>query len=98
VPSQHLQGQLQTQHNVDIGNSIKEKQQQKNSIKKSNINIGIITKKIKVLRFEVLTAVVIKSTIFWDIKPCSSLSQPTFRRNISPPFSGSKNKPSKKPA
>jgi hypothetical protein len=25
VPSQQLQGQLQTQHNVDIGNSIKDK-------------------------------------------------------------------------
>jgi hypothetical protein len=36
----------------------------------------------------------LKSTIFWDITPCS---HPIFRRNISPPFSGS-NKPSKIPA
>jgi hypothetical protein len=28
-----------------------------------------------------------KSSIFWDITPCSPLSQPTFRRNISPPSS-----------
>jgi hypothetical protein len=32
------------------------------------------------------------------VLPCSPLSQPTFRRNISPPSSGSKNKPRKKPA
>jgi hypothetical protein len=29
-----------------------------------------------------------KSTIFWDITPCS----PVIRRNITPPSSGSKNK------
>jgi hypothetical protein len=33
-----------------------------------------------------------KSTIFWDITPCSPLKV----RSISPPSSGSKNKPSKK--
>jgi hypothetical protein len=33
--------------------------------------------------FEVLTAVIMKSTIFWDITPCRPLSQPTFRRKIS---------------
>jgi hypothetical protein len=38
----------------------------------------------------------LKSTIFWDVTPCSPLSQPTFRRKISPPSSGSKNKLSKK--
>jgi hypothetical protein len=48
--------------------------------------------------FEVLTAVVLKSTIFWDITPCRPLSQLTFRRNISPPPSGAKNKVNKKPA
>jgi hypothetical protein len=44
---------------------------------------------------EVLTAVVVKSHIFLDIKPCSPLKiKPTFRRNMSPPISGSKNTPS----
>jgi hypothetical protein len=38
---------------------------------------------------EVLTAVVMKSTIFWDITPCT---QQTFRRNISPPYLWSKNR------
>jgi hypothetical protein len=39
-----------------------------------------------------------KSTSSWDITPCSSLKvNKTFRRNVSPPFSGS-NKPSKIPA
>jgi hypothetical protein len=46
--------------------------------------------------FEVLTAVVIKSTVFWGIPPCSLLK--TFRRGISPASSVSKNKPTKKPA
>jgi hypothetical protein len=37
-----------------------------------------------------------KSYIFWDIKSCTLCSQPTFRRNMSSPSSGSKNKPSRK--
>jgi hypothetical protein len=37
--------------------------------------------------FAVLTAVVMKSSVFWDITLC---------RNKSPPSSGQKNKPSKK--
>jgi hypothetical protein len=41
---------------------------------------------------------ILKSTIFCDVTPCSPLSQPTFRRNISPPSSGSNNKSSKIPA
>jgi hypothetical protein len=48
--------------------------------------------------FKVLTAVVMKNTIFWDITPCGPLRVHTFLRNISPPSSGSKNKPSKKAA
>jgi hypothetical protein len=39
-----------------------------------------------------------KGIIFWDIMSCNPLSQPTFRRNITPPSSVSKNKPRKKPA
>jgi hypothetical protein len=42
----------------------------------------------------VLTAVVTKSSVFLDVTSC----QPTFRRNMSPPSSGSKNKSSKKSA
>jgi hypothetical protein len=45
--------------------------------------------------FEVLTAVVMKSTIFWDITQCSPLKVNRFRRNMSRLSSGSKNKPSK---
>jgi hypothetical protein len=34
--------------------------------------------------FEVLTAMAMKSSIFWDITPCSPIeSQPTFRENMS---------------
>jgi hypothetical protein len=36
------------------------------------------------------------SSGFWDLTPYIPLNQPTFRRNMSPPSSGSK--PSKKPA
>jgi hypothetical protein len=51
------------------------------------------------LGFEVLTAVVMRSTIFWDITVCSPLSvNRRFGGNILPPSSGSKNKPSKEPA
>jgi hypothetical protein len=49
--------------------------------------------------FEVLTALVMERTIFWDMNVVSSVdNQPTFRRNISPHSSVSKNKPSMKPA
>jgi hypothetical protein len=39
-----------------------------------NIIQGIFTNILKTVGFEVLTAVVMKSTIFWDITPCSPLS------------------------
>jgi hypothetical protein len=53
---------------------------------------------LRCVGFEVLTAVVMKRPIFWDIMQCSPVgSQPTFRRNMSPPSLGSKNKPSTKP-
>jgi hypothetical protein len=40
---------------------------------------------------ELLTAMVMKSSIIWYITPCNSFEiQPTFRRNISPPSSESK--------
>jgi hypothetical protein len=48
--------------------------------------------------FEVLTGVVMKSTIFWDITPCSPLKVNWRFGGTSPPSSGSKNRPSKKPA
>jgi hypothetical protein len=51
--------------------------------------------KIACVGSEVLATVVMKSTVFWDATPFTlSKSQPTFRRNISPPSSGS-NKTSK---
>jgi hypothetical protein len=40
---------------------------------------------------EVLTAVTIKFTVFWDVTPCSLVN--VYRRNVLPPFSGSKSKP-----
>jgi hypothetical protein len=46
---------------------------------------------------ELLTAVVIKSSAFWDITPFSK-HEPTFRMNVWPPSSRSKDMPSKKPA
>jgi hypothetical protein len=46
---------------------------------------------IKYVGFEVLTAVVMKSTVFWDITPCILLSvNRRLGRDISPPSSGSK--------
>jgi hypothetical protein len=49
--------------------------------------------------FEVVTAVVVKSSIFWDIMHCSRLKfNRRFRRNITAPFLGSKDKPSENPA
>jgi hypothetical protein len=45
--------------------------------------------------FEDLTVVVIKSSAFWDITPCSLLKvNQRFRGTCRPPSSGSKNKPS----
>jgi hypothetical protein len=51
------------------------------------------------LGFEVLTAVVMKRHIFWDITPCSLLKvNLCFGGSLSRQSSGSKNKPTKKPA
>jgi hypothetical protein len=47
--------------------------------------------KIMFMGFEVYTAVVMKSSVFWDITSYS----PRVSENISPPSSGSKNKPRK---
>jgi hypothetical protein len=48
----------------------------------------------QIVRFEVLTAVVMKSSISWDIMPCHPFKNETeFRRKISFPSSISKNKP-----
>jgi hypothetical protein len=53
---------------------------------------------IQIIGSEVLTAVIMKNYIFWDITMYSDESQTTFQRNISPPSSRSKKKPSRKPA
>jgi hypothetical protein len=42
---------------------------------------------------EVITAVVMKSSIFWDTMVQSAESQPPFQKNKPPLSSGSKNKP-----
>jgi hypothetical protein len=56
-------------------------------------------KKTRHVRFEVLTTVVMKSTIFWDITPCSLLSvNRRFGRTYRLYLQGRKNQLSKKPA
>jgi hypothetical protein len=46
---------------------------------------------------EVFTAAIMKTSIFWDITPCSPLNvNPMFRSKISPQCLVPKNKPSKK--
>jgi hypothetical protein len=49
-----------------------------------------------IVGFEVLAVVVMKDTVFWDITHAVHWKTTTFRRNISPPPSGS-NKPSSIP-
>jgi hypothetical protein len=51
---------------------------------------------IKFVWFDGLTAVVMKSSIFWDITQCSPLIIIRRFGGTSPPSSGRKNKPSKK--
>jgi hypothetical protein len=48
--------------------------------------------------FEILTEVVMKSTIFWDITLCSTLKKNRRFGGTLPSSSGSKNKASKKQA
>jgi hypothetical protein len=36
------------------------------------------------LPFEKLI-IVMKNPVFWDVTPCGSCKEPTFRRNVSPP-------------
>jgi hypothetical protein len=64
----------------------------KKKVKKKSKKIShyMVYKLSQYLGFEVLTVMVMKSFIHWDIKSCSLLSQPMLRRNMSPPFSGSK--------
>jgi hypothetical protein len=50
---------------------------------------------LKYVGFEVHTAVVMKSAIFWDIMPCSPLKANRRFGGTSPPSSGLKNKPNK---
>jgi hypothetical protein len=54
--------------------------------------------RVQFIGFEVLTAVTMKITIFWDVKQCSFVKVQTFWRNILHPSSGSKDKPDKSPA
>jgi hypothetical protein len=53
---------------------------------------------IQYVEFEGLTAVVMKSSTFWDIMKCSPLNVNQRFWGTPHPSSGSKNKPSKKPA
>jgi hypothetical protein len=70
----------------------------KQETKTSRINRGNVNK-MELVGFAVLTAVVMKSTIFWDITPCGPLKGirrfgGTYRLHLQ----GRKNKLSKKPA
>lgn len=49
------------------------------------------------VRFEVLRAVIMECTIFWDIVPCCPLKVNQRFRETSPQFTGSKNKPNRNP-
>jgi hypothetical protein len=48
--------------------------------------------------FEVLTAAVMKASIFWDIRVYTVEKHRTFQTNVPSGSSGLKNKPNKKPA
>jgi hypothetical protein len=54
----------------------------------------LLYRHISIVGYEVLTAVAMKSSVFWNITPCIRWKSVTFRRNILPPSSGSKNTPS----
>jgi hypothetical protein len=59
-----------------------------------NCDIRECDKQRKCIGFEVLTALAMMSSIFWDITPCDLFeNQLTFRGNIPRSSSGSKNKP-----
>jgi hypothetical protein len=40
------------------------------------------------VRFEGFTAVTMKNGVFWDVKPCGSVLESTFRRTLALPSSG----------
>jgi hypothetical protein len=52
---------------------------------------------VQFIGFEVLTAVTMKITIFWDAIQCSLVKVQTFWRNILHPSSGSKDQPHQSP-
>jgi hypothetical protein len=55
-----------------------------------------IYSKGKTMQDETLTAVVMKSYIFWDVMKCKKSSD--ISENVSPPSSSVKNKPNKNPS
>jgi hypothetical protein len=72
------------------------------AIRNLNLNFLVIQNGIVILNrkwaenYFRRTLDLMKGSIFWDITPCiPGESKPTFRRNISPPTSGSKRNPSK---
>jgi hypothetical protein len=42
----------------------------------------MLENKFHTIRFEVFTAVTTKNGVFWDVTPCGSCKNPTFRRNL----------------
>jgi hypothetical protein len=51
------------------------------------------------VKLELLTAVVMTINVYWNITLCNPMKDNKwFRKNTSPPISGSKNKPNKEPA
>jgi hypothetical protein len=53
---------------------------------------------LSLVGFEILTAMTMKSSVFWDVTLQSGENQLTFWRRLSAPSSGLKSKLSKKPA
>jgi hypothetical protein len=58
--------------------------------RESNFAVHSVVSKEKQVGFEVPSAVVMKSSILWDITFCSLENQPTFQSNMSLSFSGLK--------
>jgi hypothetical protein len=60
----------------------------RNSSQRKFSNVCLVGVWSPFTRFEVSTAVTMKNCVFWDVIPCGSCENTTFRRNLAPPSSG----------